>query len=209
MRFQIKCETFARLAKVPKYFSPERNPDYVERIQYVMVEIKDGDVFAIATNITVAVIEYLGRTNEADGVAYIKTDTALTEVCEKEKMFDSFVDITTIPQIAASAAKTMLGFQIADVCGWPTKSELLTWRTWAPDIMPTQDKGPLYWDSLEVETLFEASPSGRIAFPDVINIDAPIVLRDVKSENWLGLFMGRPSPSEDKVKAAELPKWWK
>jgi hypothetical protein len=51
MQFQIKCETFLRLASICNFFESHTPHDVKEKCNTVRLEITKGKVFAIATNV--------------------------------------------------------------------------------------------------------------------------------------------------------------
>lgn len=210
MKFTISCETFCRLASVPTYFEPHTKPELFKQIECVRIENYKGCVFAISTNVQIAAIEFIGNTTEPDGAVHVVIDPVLVKQCESERAYGSFLEIVSIPEIATASAKTMLGFVYnGNACIWPATTVMDNWREWGPDKTPTKAKGALYLETQHIETLFKASPSGRIVFPEHIDVNVPTILRDYKNPNWVGLFFGKPQANENPAIAATLPEWWR
>jgi len=206
MNFTIKCQTFARLASICQFFEPSTRVDVREKINTVRLENKDGKCFAIATNEKIAVIEFLHNTDQEDGYAHLVLDPALIKQCEVEMLYDSNLHITVVEQIAVASAKTDLGYaHPGNCCYWFDDSPLNQWRNWLPTVKPAESTGAMYWDTHQVETLVKASPSGQITFPEFINSADPVIIRDTRSPDWVGLFI--PNNSDTLIKPAELPEW--
>ena len=59
---------------------------------------------------------------------------------------------------------------------------------------------------LDIETLWRVSPTGELVFPEVIDANKPVIVRDVNDDNWIGVFI--PSIEGKRiVKPATLPEW--
>lgn len=213
MNFEISCEIYVRLAGITR-----RMPDNVDDnerllLRCVRLERKDGHNYAIASNRKIAAIYHLGESSEADGVAHLIVNVDLVRQCEMEKPFNSVLSVTVIPELQMASAKTMLGYNYpGNAAIFPAVTPLTDWRSWAPDKPVTATVGAMSWKMEHMEALNSASPSGEIAFPEFIDANKPVVLRDIKSPDWVGLFM--PNRVDDAgnvytVDPAELPKWFR
>lgn len=209
MKITISCATFARIAQITGFFDLSTDPEISKQLSCVRIEVKDGHAFAISTNQKIAAIEYIGATEEKDCAFHIKADKQLIDQCVKEIPFDSFLNIIYIPEILMATISTMLGYNYAGNAAdeiMPEASLLKNWRTWFPDEMPKKSHGFLYFDTDHLKTLCQSSPSGQIIFPEIINTDFPIVLRDKQNPNWCGLFFGKDAELSD-LKGATMPEW--
>ncbi len=209
MKFTIPCDTFCRMSSVLSFFEPRVSQEARNQIECVRIENHKGKTYVIATNQQIASIELVGNTSEPDGVAHVANDPDLIKQCEMERNYNSYLEIITIPEIALATAKTMMGYvHNKNVCIWPDITIMDEWRSWGPDSQPKKPNGAMYIETAHMVTLFNASPSGCLVFPEIIDVNVPIVLRDRKNPNWVGLFLGRPLPTEQKAKPATLPEWW-
>ena len=214
MKFTIKCSVFNRLAAIPTFFEPTTPEEIRQQLTCVRLENFNGKSFAIATNQKIAAVEYLGLTNEQNGIAHVIIDPVLIEQCKKEIPFDSYLEIVTIPEIAFATAKTMFGYVYKNEatkdnpCSWLDENIMDEWRTWIPDGPVKENTGPMYMNLDHVQALAQSSPSGKIVFPLFIDIKKPVVLRDREFSEWVGLFMPNPGVNEPDAKAAEVPEWW-
>lgn len=212
MKFTITCKAFARLAGIPSFFEPRTDEEIKKQLSCIRIENCGGKVFAIATNQKVMAVELIGMTNEADCVAHITVDPELVKQCVNESLYDSFLEITYVPEILLATIKSMLGYTYlgnAAINGVPEQSALSQWRKWLPPASARSNKGPMYWGLDHIETLVKTSPSGKIVFPEFIDIDKPIIIRDTDNDNWFGVFIARPAPSQLTPEPAELPEWVK
>ena len=116
--------------------------------------------------------------------------------------------ITAIPEIAISTLQSNSGFNMADCCYWwgETDTPLAEWNEWGTEAAVTS-QGAMYWDLNHIEALIKASPSSKVRFPEFIDVNKPVVLRDYYNQNWVGVFMARVSPTAPTI-PAELPEWW-
>jgi len=212
MNFNIQCEIFARLAGVSN-----RMPDNVtdeERglLRCIRLERRAGHDYAIASNRKIAAIYHLGTSQEPDNVVHIIVDAALVKQCNDEKPFNSSLAINVIPELQMASAKSTLGYNYpGNAAMFPAKTPLDGWRSWVPDKPATASVGAMAWNVEDMVALNSASPSGSIAFPQFIDANKPVVVRDIHSPDWVGLFM--PNRIDDAGKAytvdpATLPDWW-
>lgn len=213
MNFEISCETYIRLCGVTNHLPDNVNEDERTLLPCVRLERKDGETYALASNRKIAAIYYLGKTAGIDGAVHLIKDAALIKQCETEKAFNSSLFVTVIPELQMASAKTTLGYNYAgNAAFFPTKTPLDKWREWAFREPITATKGAMSWTMADMLALNSASPSGIINFPEFIDAMKPVVLRDHKFPDWVGLFMGRRIDDAGKaytVDAATLPEWFK
>lgn len=211
MNFILKCETYVRLATVCLNFHPLVDNETKELLNCVRLEYKNGHYYAVSTNKKIASIQYLGVTNEADSEAHIIVNEQLIEQCKSEAQYDSHIEIMCVPEIQASSFKTLMGYAYqGNACIFPDDKIMSEWREWAPDKPVTKTKGIQYWNADNIAALAASSPSGAVFFPEHIDTDKPVIMRDLNDPNWCGLFMAEPGPNDRQVKdGAELPTWWK
>ena len=207
MNFIIKCETFLRLSSVCDFFEPSLTDETKRRINTVRLENKSGKSFAIATNEKIAVVEYLGVTDHADGCTHLKITKQLKEQATLEAMFDGQFNVTVMKEVGMSNITTTTGFIINDCCHWLDDTPLNKWRTWGAK-NSDKSRGIMYMDVFHIETLIKSSPSGKIYFPEFIDIKQPTTVRDCNNESWVGLFIPEPEGGKVITKQAELPEWW-
>lgn len=210
MNFEISVETFVRLAGVTKRIPDKVDENEAILLKCVRLERKDGELFALASNRRIAAIYYLGKSDGLDGAAHVVTDPAFVNQCETEKPFNSIIAVTVIPELQMASLKTTLGYNYpGNGAIFPVKTPLSDWRTWLPPII-TETKGAMAWNLDDMQSLNSASPSGEIAFPEFIDVGKPVVLRDIKTDNWVGLFMANRSDENGRMYAiepAKLPTW--
>lgn len=200
-KFIVKANVLNRMSKIPVFFEPTTSEDLKKQIRTIRLEIKSGKMFAVATNQQVAAVEYLGETKEPDDVCYLRLE------CEFLNETEGLITVETIPEIALSTA--LHGAKLVnDCCLWFDNNIMDNWRSWIGK-QSGKHKGFMFWELYHIQTLFEASPSGKIVFPEDIDASEPVVLRDSENENWVGLFVPDQRPGEIKCEPAKLPDWWK
>lgn len=212
MQFSIPCATFVRLGSAVLSAQPaEVAPAYYRSIY---LEHKNGKTFALITNIKFSAIELIGSTNEPDGNICIKCDPEYIDQCRKEIQYGGMVNIVYVDALKFATLKTTYGFApsgnvaVAEPPNVSPSCRTNNWRNWFPDAMPTTSRGCMYMHADTVNTLAKSSPSGHIVFPAHINVERPVIVRDLENANWAGLFM--PSPAETNAHAsivAQYPDW--
>jgi hypothetical protein len=210
MRFEIKCSTFARLASICSFFEPTTPQELKEQINTLRLEKVNGKTIAIITNQKIAAIEILPQyePGEHGKAIHIVLDPALISQCKMEAFLDGSLFIDAIPEIATAMARTSSGWGYpGNACHWFSETVMDDWREWSGDKIKKSD-GIMAWRLAHVQALFEASPSGHIYFPRHIDATKPVVLRDKNHDGWVGLFIPKPSNTEQQLDAAELPDWW-
>ena len=210
MKFTITCTAFCRLAGIPAFFEPKTDEEIKKQLSCVRLENYKGQIFGVSTNQKVAAVERLGTTTERDGAVHIALNPALVKQCNDEIAYDSFLEIIYVPEILTASAKTMLGFVLpgnAAAIGLPEHSVLSHWRSWVPPAPAKKSKGAMYWNADHVAALAQASPSGQIVFPELIDVDQPVIIRDCSTPDWFGMFIAKPAPSDPTPQPATAPDW--
>lgn len=206
--FNVKCETLLRFLNLCSFFEPSVETQTVEKLNAVYLENKDGMTFIVATNSMVAAVERVGFTQEPDGFAYFKNDETIKNKIKQGSLEDLTVKIVTLPQFAMSTLTIGNGSDIVNCCKWFDDSPFKNWRNWFQD----QDgdvKGFMYWDVFHVESLMKASKSGCVIFPEKINAEKPIIIRDRYNPEWVGSFFPQPPVGQVIVNSAKKPEWLK
>lgn len=214
MNFQIPCEIFVRLANVPKYFAAKWTEEQRKDLSCVRIEAKNGNLYAVAANGKIGAVVNLGATNEKDDAIHLTLDPAVLAQCEIEKAFNSHIHVVGVKELAIVTAKTTLGFNCPIGFGYfmTAATHLENWRNWPSSAPITKTKGAMSWTMRDIMALNASSPSGIINFPEFIDANKPVVLRDNEFDNWVGVFM--PNRIDDTtgkvyvVEPAALPEWW-
>jgi hypothetical protein len=206
--FTIKCETFIRLANICSFFSQRVDEETKNKINVLRLENHSGNLIAIITNQAIACIERIGTTSEKNSYCDVILDANLLNKIKEEIVYGSTLTINTIPEFAISTAQTTMGNQFNNCCAWYDDSPLNKWRSWGTE-NASKSVGAMYWELDEIEVLTRSSPTGKIVFPEFIDVNKPITLRDRYSDQWVGLFIPKPNVGEIIKQKAELPVWWR
>lgn len=212
MKFEIKCNTFVRLASICNFFKSTIPHELKEQINTVRLEKINGKTIAIATNQQLAAIEILPQFDlgETGKSIHIVLDPVLVNQCKAEAFLDGSLYIDAIPEIATAVAIASSGWRYSgNACHWFAETILDEWHTWVQRDPLKKSNKIMAWELAHVQALFEASPTGHIYFPQFIDAEKPIILRDRGNPNWVGLFKPKPSNTESQTESAELPQWWK
>ena len=185
MKITIDATTLQRLSHLP----------------FLKIEINNGKSYLIGTNDTVACVEYLGEVNHANDSCYVKPDV---NKITAEANFGGTFTFETLPELAMGTVTTTSGQNCNDFIMWPDESPVDKWKEWFT--ISSESQGFMYCDLIQLITLWETSPSGEIVFPEVINSEQPVIVRDVNSVNWVGVFLPVVD-SKAILKPAILPEW--
>lgn len=183
--------------------------DTVKRLLNIDTSVRLEGNLAIALSRQFLVIEKLPWVNPDDAIQF-RPQTDLRVAIKKEALFaDSFVQITAFPMVHLATAVTGQGFACNENCAiWDNPPENIErWRTLLPDEPPVAPNGGMFWSTAEMVMLASSSPSGRLVFPEIIDVDKPIIVRDDNDPNWCALFLGKCNEAE--IKPAKLPAWLK
>ena len=201
--YKISTDTLIRFGQIIKFFESSVTEELKREINAIRLEIKSGNVFAIATNQKVAAIERIGSSTESDAAVHVIMTEELQKICRN----GGSITFNVMPELLIAVAQNEAGETCTNFTNWSIEGVLQNWRSWAaPDA--SESKGVMHWHLHQVHTLFECSPSGRVYFPTHIDAEKPVTLRDCFSDKWVGLFFPQPEPGEPYLKSAKLPEWW-
>lgn len=213
MNFAIPVETYIRLAGVTDHFNQEIGAHEQQHLRCVRMERNKSHTFAIASNKKIGAVYYFGKTEGVDGAMHLVIDEKLRKQCETEKPFNSSINIIGIPAIGIATGKTTFGYEHpGNIATFPAETPLADWRVWARHEQIAASSGAMHWYLPDMQALNAASPSGHVIFPEFIDTNKPVLLRDEMDANWCGFFMSNILNEKFEViqaEPAELPKWWK
>ena len=173
-------------------------------LEDLKIEITGGKIYLIGTNKNFACVQYLGESKEPEDSCYINNIDSLKEVVNRESGIAGSLTFDTIPDLATGSVVDTLGQVYTDFIDWPDESVLDNWYNWFE--LSTEQNGFLYFDMLDIETLWRVSPTGELVFPEVIDANKPVIVRDVNDNNWVGVFIPAKD-SKTALQPATLPEW--
>jgi len=199
--FAIPCDTFARLAYVTNHTLQPLNP------WFLSIRIENN--LALASNRKVLVVEKLPWQNP--GVVHVPITPEIIALCEAEKAIKSNLHVSYEPVINFASLQTTRGAKLmqgngAVMCTEPNDFD--KWREKIVDIAREPVKksnGGMYWDAEDMANLAASSPSGRLVFPEFINVEKPTVIRDINDYDWFAVWV--PSMPNRLLTSATLPIW--
>jgi len=206
MNCEISCELYARMTAIPMLVAPDDDRKYFKS---VYIERENNELFAVVTNGKLVAIERIGASEGPDDRTAIAVDPVLIAQSRKEISFGSSLVIVANPALNYTTIKTTFGYQYPAnaMVQLPAKNYFNTWREWAPDEIPTASAGAMYWNAASIAALATASPTGCICFPEFIDTNKPVVLRDIQSADWFGMFMPIPGNEGETAEPATVPEW--
>lgn len=195
----LSCETFLRISHITDDMPSDMHPSWsTVRFDSGCIVATDRSFMAIE-NFTSAKFEPF----------HILRDPALLAQCETESKFNSRMTIVVNEMLKFAVIKTSLGYQT-------TANVLYTgeidsaWEKWksvaqkCKEPAPKQT-GPLFMSVDGIARLIASSPSGLVVFEEIIDVNRPALVRDVKDYQWIGLF--HPMSLHDHYSPATLPTW--
>lgn len=188
----IPCETIVRLSSVMPRPGAEIDPIFF------YLRIENGMV--IATDRKFMAIEHVGG---AGGIIHMQITPALLAQCKVEVPLSS--KLTLDP--ATGIVRTTMGYT-ETVPIYAAPCDFDRWREIVKDAAREckASAGAMFWSLDDVARLASTSPSGQVVFPKFIDTGRPMLLRDVNSPDWLGVFH---AVSNDGLmhSPATLPSW--
>lgn len=188
----IPCETIVRLSNVMPRPGAEIDPIFF----YLRIE-NDS---VIATDRRFMAIEHVGGN---PGVIHMQVTPTLLAQCKVETAFSSKLTLDPV----AGVVRTTMGY--AETV--PFYAAATTFDRWREIVASAAQEckasiGAMFWSLDDVARLAATSPSGQIVFPKFIDTSRPVLLRDVNSPDWLGIFS--PVSNDGLMHApASVPAW--
>lgn len=207
--FTIRAEQFMRLAGIVSYFASNVSDENKQLINTIRLENKGGQSVAVVTNQKIVAVETLGPTVHPDGVCHVKFTPQLMEAANRAAQMNLTMTFMLTPMIAMSVVQIGIGEYVQDVCHWFEYTPLDKWRSWLVDDAMVSE-GIMCWDLYHVESLIRSSPSGKVVFPQNINVSQPLMIRDRYNNGWVGLFMPTGELPPDTIHAMTnriQPSW--
>lgn len=201
MEITISCEVFARLANLAKL----NQNGYLRSI---WLENNNGKVIAVATDRKIMAVEFLGEVAGVDFSMNAVVDDALVSQCEIEKSIGSKITFSHNPTLNYTTATTTLGYTFPGNASVIASDEnmIARWRSCLPDKIPAISTGGMFTKMERLAILAKTAPSGVVIFPEIIDVDVPVIVNDVHDPNWFGVFISKPEGVET-PDAVTLPGW--
>lgn len=194
---KIPCDTIARLANLIDYA--------VEDTIFHTIRLDNGCV--IASDRKFMAIEHIGGWT---GVAHINVDDVLRAQCVTEAAWSGSLEITVNPALNYTVARSTMGYVSGNIGVFPTvPTNFDRWKEVALqcDEPAAKPAGTMIWHTDGLVKLAKSSPSGVVAFEQVIDAETrPTVIRDIASPDWVGLFLPQISDGIFHPPAV-LPGW--
>lgn len=207
MDISISCELFVRLAGISNALLKGEKRTHLRSIY---LESVDGNAFAVASNSIVGAIECLGVNCDVDCEMLISVTDTLVEQCKAEIPFDGQISFHFNPVLKFISAKTSLGYVHTENAGlFIDDHELKKWREWIPEELPKKTNGGMFSTLDNLALLASVAPTGSVIFPKFIDIEKPVIVRDVHDENWLGVFMPLGRDKKRALEPLTIPEWAK
>jgi len=200
-QFAISCELYLRLAGMA--LQPDENNRQVLRC--VRIEHRAGVALAVASNAFALAGEYMGALaeGEPDGAVNIVIDPALQALATQSLDGDLIIN----------QAPGWTVITTSDGVMFPGNGELPgdypDWRALVPGDLPTKNNGCFCFSGALLSRLCKTAPCGVIRCARNIDMSQPTIVRDIKDENWFGIFFVSDGGKEQSFKPATIPDFLK
>lgn len=196
-KFTVPATTLRRFIKIIQSSTPDN-------FKHLKLEVSNGHIYLIGCNSYVACVQHLGITDQSSDSCYINITPELVNVVDGNINAGGTIEFETLPELAMGSVLTTVDNVGSDIIIWPDESPLDKWREWF--ITSDESDGFMYCNLLEVLTLWDCSPTGELVFPELLNANEPVIVRDINDDDWLGVFIPANSGKE-LLKPATLPEW--
>lgn len=195
----LTCDTFLRFSRIVDDLPSDMHPSWST------LRFEDGNV--IATDRSFMAVENI--TSAKFAPFHIVLDAALIAQCEVEAKFNGRMTIVVNDMLKIATIKTSLGYQAVGNMLYTGEIDE-AWSKWKTLVLQCRQpaekvNGPMFWALEGINRLAASSPSGLIVFEEIIDINRPTLIRDVKDYHWIGVF--HPTSMQDHYSAATLPSW--
>ena len=208
MQIEIPCEVIGRLSQVNHVLPQNENRKWLSSI--FVERTSSGHVFVGATNAQFAAIEMIGIQRGEVGFVVLKRDDVWLDAARNSDPdvkcnVNEWSEMNFCTLTAPNGYSTTGDAAIRDPEAIAT---LKKWRDWLPEALPSETGRSMFIDIDGLQSLVNSSPSGCVVFPQIIDSSKPIIVRDVYSPDWLGVFYAQPANGLF-LKGAQLPDWVK
>ena len=198
--FVIPCDAIARMSHILAGVPADADT------HFRTIRVENGMV--IASNRKTLVVELIGGNV---GAMNLIVDTALLAQCVTEATFGSTLTVTVNEVLQFAAAKTTLGYSHPSNVALfsPNVSDMSRWREVVEKVRNPAPvaKGGMVWNAEVIAALGRAAPTGALVFEEVIDLERPVLVRDLRDPNWFGIF--QPFLEDETLfEPALLPSWF-
>ena len=197
MKFPIPSETFVRMANAAARPTDDLRP----HLACVRLEYRDGKYFCVASTSWVIAVEYLGDTTEPNGFVNVPTHTGLLDNMRVETGLNVEFDWWSEFNVLTCATYPTITLEAVP----DTEPMFTRWPSIFPATLPRVDNGFLFIQAEYFQRLADASPSGKLCFPEVIDSRDVVIVRDKDDPNWVGAFA--PVDKLKQARPALRPEW--
>lgn len=207
MQVSIPCATFVRIATAAFLSDdkPAANISYdVEPGRAVRLEVKAGNLIAIATNFRILAAELIGTSDEPDGSVAVTIDPLLISACiSATAAEDAMLNVVLSAGWAVASLSTGYFYPGNALVAGDLPRD---WRTLF-QTLPEKRNGAMAFDADMISRLGSASPSGLIVFPKIIDGSGSVIVNDVIDPDWIGIFMSARDDDDAPCKPAIIKGW--
>lgn len=207
MRITIPTDIFCRIATAR--FRAETKPDNLY-LTGVTIETMGETLLIMATNRQIMVTEKIETVkNVAEISVCCSLPPEFMAALEIEKSLpNSVIFFDYLPEFSVLTAMTAYGYK------HPTNLFLhqpddwsATWRRLFPQPLSKDASGFIFMECEQIALMGEASPTGRIVFPEIIDTSKPVTVNDAGDFAWCGVFLCRPDGEHETTKPAKSRGW--
>lgn len=199
----IPCETFVRLVHVAT--RPGEGVKDQEWRHSMRFEIHNGTLVALTTCGNLIAIEKLADIPDAaEFVTGITVASDFVEFVSRGVVNDDVLLITVAP--GWTVARLASGPMYPNNADWP-HTDWPAWRDLLPADQPKKAMGVMAFQGEHIARMAKSAPSGTFTCPRYVDPAHPVVVRDTRDPNWVGIFKVNKPGGEFSHEPATIPDW--
>lgn len=204
MQVTIPCDLFLRLSHVGKMAK-----DDFSYLRSICIHRFDGKLVAIGCDRFFAAIEFFGIQNGPDDFMFVALHDEILKQCELERQFGGSLTIERNDLLQYTQVISTFGYTHSRNAGifLTEKNPVILWRNWLLEDDARKSNGSINFRAEGLEALARSSPSGKIILPRHSDVTKPVAVQDVRSTNWIGVFV--PNEREENHDFRKLETWCK
>ncbi len=204
MRVTIPCDLFWRLSHVAKMAK-----DDFGYLRSIGIHRINGNLVAIGCDRFFAAIELFGTQDGPDDFMFVALHDEIINQCVTERQFGGTLTIERNDMLQYIHVTSFFGYIHNRNAGifLTEPNPVLLWRDWLLEDDLRKSNGNINFRAEGLEALARSSPSGKIILPKNSDVTKPVTVQDVRSTNWIGVFV--PNEREENYDFRKLEKWCK
>lgn len=200
----IPCETFYRLSHVAT--RPDESDHDQPWRRSIRFELRKGVLLAVATCGNIVAVEKLADLPDIeDMTTCITVAPDFVDFVARGVSSDDVLLFTVAP--GWTVARLASGPMYMNNADWPHADAWGAWRELIPADLPKKAMGVMAFSGEAIARMAKSCPSGTFTCPKYVDPAQPVVVRDTRDPNWMGIFKVNKPGGEFSHEPAVIPDW--